>query len=92
MLKIYDLYENYTEDQVDDFIERQKGIPTEELTYSYDLNNVVEDDPRTGSFYLAENDRSFTMFNCHSNVLHLIGSTEMLNVKLINLAEMFKRL
>lgn len=62
MLKIYDLYENYTEAQVDGYIEHQKSIPTEELTYSYDLNNVVEDDPRTGSFYLAEDDRCVWWF------------------------------
>ena len=62
MLKIYDLYEDYTEAQVDDYIEHQKSIPAEELTYSYDLNTVVEDDSRNGSFYLAEDDRCVWWF------------------------------
>lgn len=56
MLKIYDLAEYRSEDEIDNFIERHKSIPTNELPYSYDLNNVVEDDYHAGSFYLAEND------------------------------------
>ena len=56
MLKIYDLYEGYTEAQVDDYIEHQKSIPTSDLPHYYNLNTVVEDDSRNGSFYLAEND------------------------------------
>ena len=62
MLKIYSLFEGYTEAQVDDFIEQNKNIPLEQLTYSYDLNTVVEDDSRSGSFYLAENDRCVWWF------------------------------
>ena len=62
MLKIYDLYENYTEAQVDNFIEQRKSLPIEDLSYSYDLNNVVEDNPDTGSFYLAQDDRCVWWF------------------------------
>lgn len=62
MLKIYSLFEGYTEAQVDDFIEQNKNIPLEQLTYSYDLNTVVEDDSRSGSFYLAEDDRCVWWF------------------------------
>ena len=56
MLKIYDLFEGYTEAQVDDFIEHRKDIPASDLPRGYNINTVVEDDLRAGSFYLAEND------------------------------------
>jgi len=56
MLKIYDLFEGYTEAQVDDFIEHRKDIPLDDSPRGYDLNTVVEDDYRAGSFYLAEDD------------------------------------
>lgn len=56
MLKIYDLFEGYTEAHVDDHIEHHKSIPMDDLPRSYNLNTVVEDDRRAGSFYLAEND------------------------------------
>lgn len=62
MLKIYDLYECHNEDEVNDFIEERKSIPTEHLPYCYKLNTVVEDDSRNGSFYLAENDRCVWWF------------------------------
>lgn len=67
MLKIYDLAEYRTKEEIDNFIERHKSVPTSELPYSYDLNNVVEDDYRAGSFYLAENDSCVWWFgprNC----------------------------
>lgn len=54
MLKIYDLFEGYTEAQVDDFIRQRKDIPLERMSYCYTLNDVVEDDPARGSFYLAQ--------------------------------------
>ena len=56
MLKVYDLYEGYTEAQVDNYIEHQKSIPLEQMSHCYKLNDVVEDDPCRGSFYLAEDD------------------------------------
>lgn len=56
MLKIYDLYENYTEAQVDNFIEHRKDIPLGRMPHGYNINDVVEDNTCTGSFYLAEND------------------------------------
>ena len=56
MLKIYDLFEGYTEAQVDDFIEHRKSIPIADSPRGYTLNTVVEDDYRAGSFYLAEDD------------------------------------
>lgn len=56
MLKIYDLAEYRSEDEIDDYIEHRKSIPTSDLPRSYDLNTVVEDDYHAGSFYLAEND------------------------------------
>lgn len=62
MLKIYDLFECFTENEIDDFIEDHKSIPTEQLTYSYNLNTVVEDNPSRGSFYLAENDNCVWWF------------------------------
>lgn len=62
MLKIYDLFECFTENEIDDFIEDHKSIPTEQLTYSYNLNTVVEDSPSRGSFYLAENDNCVWWF------------------------------
>lgn len=54
MLKIYDLFECYTEDQIDDFIRQRKDIPLERMSRGYNINDVVEDNPDTGSFYLAE--------------------------------------
>lgn len=54
MLRIYDLFECYNEDQIDDFIRQRKDIPLERMSYSYDINDVVEDNPDTGSFYLAQ--------------------------------------
>lgn len=62
MLKIYDLAEYRSEDEIDNFIERHKSVPTGDLPYSYDLNTVVEDDYRAGSFYLAENDNCVWWF------------------------------
>ena len=56
MLKIYDLFEGYTEAQVDDFIEHRKSIPLDDLPRAYNLNTVVKDDYRAGSFYLAGDD------------------------------------
>ena len=56
MLKIYDLFEGYTEAHVDDYIEHRKDIPMRDLRRGYNLNTVVEDDYRAGSFYLAEDD------------------------------------
>lgn len=62
MLTIYDLAEYRSEDEIDDYIEHRKSIPTNELPYSYDLNNVVEDDYHAGSFYLAKNDNCVWWF------------------------------
>jgi hypothetical protein len=62
MLNIYDLFECFTENEIDRFIEDRKTIPTEQLTYSYNLNTVVEDSPSRGSFYLAEHDRCVWWF------------------------------
>lgn len=54
MLKIYDLHESYTEDEIDDVIKKNKDIPTDELSCNR-INTVVEYDSDKGSFYLAEN-------------------------------------
>lgn len=62
MLKIYDLYECHNENEVDDYIEERKRIPTEQLPYCYNLNTVVEDNSSTGSFYLAEDDQCVWWF------------------------------
>ena len=62
MLKIYDLFEAFNEAQIDDFIRQRKDIPLERMSYSYDLNNVVEDNPSTGSFYLAQDDHCVWWF------------------------------
>jgi hypothetical protein len=56
MLKIYDLAEYRTEDEIDRFIEHCKSIPIDDSPRGYNLNTVVEDDYRAGSFYLAEDD------------------------------------
>lgn len=58
MLKICDLTEFYTEDEVDYFIEHRKVIPANRMHRRwYNINNVVEDDSERGSFYLAEDDQ-----------------------------------
>lgn len=62
MLKIYDLAEYRTEDEIDNFIEHHKSVPTSDLPYSYDLNTVVEDDRRAGSFYLAQDNNCVWWF------------------------------
>ena len=72
MLKIYDLYECHNEDEVNDFIEERKSIPTEHLPYCYKLNTVVEDNSSTGAFYLAEDNHCVWWFgprnsNCIAN-------------------------
>lgn len=54
MLKVYDLYEGYTEAQVDDYIEHRKDIPLGRMSRGYNINDVVLDDPSNGSYYLAE--------------------------------------
>lgn len=54
MLKVYDLYEGYNEAQIDDYIEHRKDIPLGRMSHGYNINDVVEDNPSTGSFYLAE--------------------------------------
>ena len=63
MLKIYDLNEFTTEREIDEYIELRKDIPIGRL-YSgyYTLNTVVEDDPDSGTFYLAENDECVWWF------------------------------
>lgn len=69
MLKIYDLTECFTEAQIDDYIESHKSIPNDDLLRcSYDINDVVEKDPRRGSFYLAEDNHCVWWFgprNCN---------------------------
>jgi len=68
MLKIYDLFEGYTEAQVDEFIAERKSIPNDDLWgCSYNINTVVEDDSWRGSFYLAQNDRSIWWFGPRNN-------------------------
>jgi len=62
MLKIYDLAEYRTEDEIDRFIEYRKSIPTDASFRCYNLNTVVEDDCHAGSFYLAENDECVWWF------------------------------
>lgn len=63
MLKIYDLNEFYTEREIDKYIELRKNIPISHFSSSYwNLNTVVEDDPDSGTFYLAENDECVWWF------------------------------
>lgn len=54
MLNIYDLFECFTENEIDRFIEDRKTISINEMSRSFTINNVVEDDSARGSFYLAE--------------------------------------
>lgn len=57
MLKIYDLNEFNTEREIDEYIEVYGNIPIGQFSArSWTLNTVVEDDPDSGTFYLAEND------------------------------------
>lgn len=57
MLKIYDLNEFNTERKIDEYIEVYGNIPISQFSArSWTLNTVVEDDPDSGTFYLAEND------------------------------------
>lgn len=63
MLKIYDLAEYRTEDEIDNFIEYRKSNPIRQFSArSWTLNTVVEDDPGSGTFYLAENDECVWWF------------------------------
>lgn len=63
MLKIYDLNEFTTERKIDEYIELHKDIPIGRLSSGYyTLNTVVEDDPDSGTFYLAENDECVWWF------------------------------
>lgn len=62
MLKIYDLAEYRTEDEIDRFIEHRKSTPTDDLPYCYTLNTVVEDDYHAGSFYLAQDNNCVWWF------------------------------
>ena len=63
MLKIYDLNEFITEHEIDKYIELRKDIPIGRLSSGYyTLNTVVEDDPDSGTFYLAENDECVWWF------------------------------
>lgn len=56
MLNIYDLFECVTENEMDRFIEDRKTIPINEMSRSFTIINVVEDDSARGSFYLANDD------------------------------------
>ena len=63
MLKIYDLNEFIIEHEIDKYIELRKNIPISHFSSSYwNLNTVVEDDPDSGTFYLAENDECVWWF------------------------------
>ena len=63
MLKIYDLAEYRTEDEIDNFIEYRKSNPIRQFSSScWNLNTVVEDDSERGTFYLAENDECVWWF------------------------------
>ena len=63
MLKIYDLNEFITEREIDKFIELHKNSPIGQfLSRCWNLNTVVEDDPYSGTFYLAENDECVWWF------------------------------
>ncbi len=63
MLKIYDLAEYRTEDEIDNYIEYRKSNPIRQFSSScWNLNTVVEDDPDSGIFYLAENDERVWWF------------------------------
>lgn len=63
MLKIYDLAEYRTEDEIDNFIEYRKSNPISQFSSScWNLNTVVEDDSYDGSFYLADNDECVWWF------------------------------
>lgn len=63
MLKIYDLAEYRTEDEIDNFIEYRKSNPIRQSSSScWNLNTVVEDDPDSGTFYLADNDECVWWF------------------------------
>ena len=54
MLKIYDLAEYRTEDEIDNFIEYRKSNPIRQFSSScWNLNTVVEDDSYCGAFYLV---------------------------------------
>ena len=68
MLRICDLFEGYTEAQVDEFIEEHKNNPDDDpWSHWYNLNTVVEDDRRRGSFYLAEDDSCVWWFGPRNN-------------------------
>ena len=63
MLKIYDLNEFITEHEIDKYIELYKNTPISKFSSScWTLNTVVEDDPDSGTFYLAENDECVWWF------------------------------
>lgn len=63
MLKIYDLNEFIIEHEIDKYIELRKNIPISHFSSScWNLNTVVEDDPDSGTFYLAENDECVWWF------------------------------
>ncbi len=63
MLKIYDLNEFNTEREIDKFIEFHENTPIGQFSSrSWTLNTVVEDEPDSGTFYLAENDECVWWF------------------------------
>ena len=63
MLKIYDLAEYRTEDEIDNFIEYRKSNPIDQFSSkSWTLNTVVENYSVDGTFYLAENDECVWWF------------------------------
>lgn len=63
MLKIYDLAEYRTEDEIDNFIEYRKSNPIRQFSSTcWNLNTVVEEDSYNGTFYLAADDEPVWWF------------------------------
>ena len=69
MLKIYDLAEYRTEDEIDNFIEYRKSNPIRQFSSScWTLNTVVEEDSYNGTFYLADDDEPVWWFGPRNSI------------------------